>query len=142
VAANWAAGSGGGLFVAAGLPLLRNTLVAGNLSGEDPVARDDVSGALDAGSAYNLIGDGTGMAGLADGVNHNLVGSADAPVDPGLGPLADNGGPTPTRALLAGSPARGAGSTEYATDADQRGLARVVDGLIDIGAYQTQDYSL
>jgi hypothetical protein len=44
-------------------------------------------------------------------------------------------------ALLFGSPARAAGgSTFLATD--QRGLPRVVGGMVDIGAYQTQDYTL
>jgi hypothetical protein len=73
-------------------------------------------------------------------VSHNLVGSAASPYDALLGPLQDNGGPTPTYALLAGSPARGGGSTAYASATDQRGEARVVGGLIDVGAYQTQDY--
>jgi hypothetical protein len=41
-------------------------------------------------------------------------------------------------ALLAGSPAIGAGSTANAPPADQRGFARVVNGTIDIGAYQVQ----
>ncbi len=63
--------------------------------------------------------------------------------DPKLGPLAANGGPTPTHALLAGSPALDKGS---ATGADQRGLARPFDlqGIgpaaggngADIGAYE------
>jgi hypothetical protein len=116
--------------------------VAGNFEGDTLSARDDVFGDLSSAGAYNLIGDGTGMGGLGDGVNHNLVGSAADPIEALLGPLQDNGGPTLTCALLAGSPARGGGGTAYAADADQRGLARVVDGLIDIGAYQTQDYGL
>jgi hypothetical protein len=135
-------GRGGGLFVAAGLPLLHNTLVAGNFDGDAQAVRDDVSGALDGGSDYNLVGDGTGLSGIADGVSGNLVGSADSPIEALLGPLQDNGGPTLTCALLGGSPARGSGSVAYAAASDQRGEARVVGGLIDIGAYQTQDYGL
>jgi hypothetical protein len=100
-----------------------------------------VSGALDGSGDYNLIGDGTGMTGVSDGVSGNQVGTAASPLDPLLGPLADNGGPTQTMALLAGSPARGSGSRAYATATDQRGLPRVVGGLIDVGAFQTQDYS-
>ena len=53
----------------------------------------------------NLIGTG-GSGGLTNGSNGNLVGVA----DPGLGTLADNGGPTQTIALLAGSPAIDAGN--------------------------------
>jgi hypothetical protein len=151
ISANWAntgdqGANGGGLFItslpAAALPVLRNTLIAGNFSGPTGATRDDVFGAVDGSSSHNLIGDGTRMTGITNGVSGNLVGSADSPIDPLLGPLQDNGGPTQTMALLPGSPARGAGSLDYASDTDQRGLPRVVGGMIDIGAYQTQDYGM
>jgi hypothetical protein len=136
-------GQGGGLFAdPSELPVLDNTIVAGNFEGSYGLIRDDVAGAVSSASDCNLIGDGTGMTGLTEGVGSNLVGTADAPIDAMLGPLQDNGGPTPAHALLPDSPARGGGSLEYVSGAtDQRGLARVVDGLIDIGAFQTQDYS-
>ena len=44
--------------------------------------------------------------------------------DIGLAPLADNGGPTQTHALLANSPARDAGIPSTCTTTDQRGNAR------------------
>jgi hypothetical protein len=82
------------------------------------------------------------MTGLQNGVNGNQVGSADAPIDPLLGPLQDNGGPTLTHALLSGSPAIDAGNNAYATDWDQRGpgFPRITDGdpVIDIGAFEVQ----
>jgi len=128
------------LWVTSGLPVLHNTLIAGNFMGATGTTRDDVLGALNAGGDYNLIGDGTGMTGLHNGVNGNLVGSAAAPIDPLLGPLQDNGGPTLTHALLAGSPAIDAGNNAYATDWDQRGegFPRIVNGIIDIGAFEYQ----
>jgi hypothetical protein len=134
------AGIGGGLFVSSGSPVLHNTLIAGNFNGATGTTRDDVSGHLDPGGDYNLIGDGTGMTGLSDGVNGNQVGSAAAPIDPRLGPLQDNGGPTLTRALLPGSPAIDAGNNAYATAFDQRGpgFPRIVNGTIDIGAFEVQ----
>src|SRR5262249_5320073 len=101
-------GAGGALFVdpaAPQLPLLHNTLIAGNFNGAIGTSRDDVNGGLDPGGDSNLIGDGTGMTGISNAVNGNLVGSATMPIDPLLGPLQDNGGPTPTMALLPGSPA-------------------------------------
>ena len=64
---------------------------------------------------------------------------------PALGPLADNGGPTQTHALLAGSPAINAGSNSQALDingaaltTDQRGpgFPRVLSGVVDIGAFE------
>src|SRR5260370_4166807 len=78
---------GGGLFVASGAPVLHNTVIAGNFRGATGTTRDDVSGALNPGGDYNLIGDGTAMTGLTNGVNGNLVGSAAAPIDPLRGPL-------------------------------------------------------
>lgn len=63
----------------------------------------------------------------------------------GLGPLTNNGGPTPTEALLAGSPAIDAGNPSGCTDllgnsvlTDQRGVARPQppNGHCDIGAYE------
>lgn len=72
--------------------------------------------------------------------NHNIYGQ-----DPRLGPLADNGGPTPTHALRFDSPAIDAGHSGGATT-DQRGLPRPIDDTnapnagggdgCDIGAYE------
>ena len=141
--ANISGGSfhGGGFSVASNsLPILHNTLIAGNFNGATGPARDDVYGPLRVIGDHNLIGDGTGMTGLSNGVNGNLAGSAAAPIDPLLGPLAGNGGPTLTHALLPGSPAIDAGNNAYATDWDQRGpgYPRIVNGVIDIGAFEFQ----
>jgi hypothetical protein len=65
--------------------------------------------------------------------------------DPGLGTLADNGGPTETEALVPGSPAIDAGNPSGCTDlvggdlaTDQRGVPRpqAPGGRCDIGAYE------
>jgi hypothetical protein len=136
------------LFVLFGapVPVLHNTLIAGNFRGATGTARDDVYGPLNPAGDYNLIGDGSGMTGLSNGVNGNLVGNYAAPLDPLLGPLQDNGGPTQTMALLPGSPAIDAGNNAYATEWDQRGegFPRVVgildpdNPVIDIGAFEVQ----
>ena len=63
---------------------------------------------------------------------------------PNLGPLASNGGPTQTMALLAGSPAIDNGNNTAAAAAslkyDQRGsgYARIVNGSVDLGAFEFQ----
>jgi hypothetical protein len=57
-------------------------------------------------------------------------------IDPRLGPLADNGGPTPTMALLPGSPAIDAGDTAAGPSTDQRGVGRPVGAASDIGAFE------
>jgi hypothetical protein len=129
--------NGGGLYVnpfGTGAPVLHNTLIAGNFRGATGTTLDDVYGSLNSSSDYNLIGDGTSMTGLSSGVNGNQVGSASAPIDPLLGPLQNNGGPTLTRALLAGSPALNGGDPAQLGVADQRGVVRA--GGVNIGAYQ------
>ncbi|HSM54865.1 MAG TPA: choice-of-anchor Q domain-containing protein [Candidatus Sulfomarinibacteraceae bacterium] len=63
---------------------------------------------------------------------------------PGLAELADNGGPTLTHALLAGSPAIDAGHPAICPQSDQRGVARPLDGngdglaRCDIGAFEKE----
>ena len=78
---------------------------------------------------------------------NNLIASANVALpgdtlggDPLLGPLADNGGPTPTHALLPGSPAIDAGNNLAGLTSDQRGdgYVRVDGAAADIGAFETQ----
>src|SRR5271166_6347501 len=61
-------------------------------------------------------------------------------VNPLLDPLQNNGGPTQTMALLPGSPAIRDGDTANAPAYDQRGpgFPRIVNGFIDIGAFEVQ----
>jgi hypothetical protein len=57
---------------------------------------------------------------------------------PQLAPLADNGGPTMTHAIAAGSPAIDAGAS-CSTNVDQRYVPR--DAQCDIGAYEFIDFT-
>jgi predicted outer membrane repeat protein len=132
------ANRGGGLFHdPGGVFSLRNTIVAQNLVDFSGTARD-VFGDF-ASQGHNLIGDPFGSTGF--GVNGDLVGTAENPLDPGLGPLANNGGPTRTHALLAGSPAIDHGDNSV-SGTDQRGRPRIKDGdgrggrAVDIGAVE------
>ena len=61
-----------------------------------------------------------------------------------LGPLAQNGGYTPTHALLVGSPAIDAGTNTGCPATDQRGISRPqpAGGTCDIGAYESETYPL
>jgi CSLREA domain-containing protein len=83
---------------------------------------------------YNLVGDGTGCSGF--GMPGDQVGTGVSPINPLLGPLGDNGGPTFTHALLMGSPAIDAGTCGYYPGTDQRGVARPQGAGCDIGAYE------
>jgi hypothetical protein len=85
---------------------------------------------------FSLIGDGSG-SGITN-TNGNQVGSAGAPIDPKIGPLALNGGPTRTHALLAGSPAIDAASDPECPAADQRGVPRPQGEGCDIGSYERE----
>ena len=133
ISGNSARVAGGGLDIFDFAPVIRNTIVAGNRAPEGP----DVLG-LSGSQGHNLIGDGTGATGFGDS---DLVGTAANPIDPRLGPLQDNGGPTPTMALLPGSPAIDAGDNAFSPGTyDQRGpgFPRIVNGVIDIGAFELQ----
>jgi beta-glucanase (GH16 family) len=66
----------------------------------------------------------------------NPVASDKIGVNPLLGALADNGGPTLTHALLAGSPAIDAANDAVCPATDQRAVARPQGPHCDIGAYE------
>jgi hypothetical protein len=137
---------GGGVFqvtTEALLPFaIRGSIVAGNTAGDG--GADLVKGI---GSTLTINYSLIGIEITPDSGGNNVVTD-----DPLLGPLADNGGPTFTHALLPGSPALDAGDpTEVAgengvPEFDQRGnpYGRVRDGdvqesvVIDIGAYEAQ----
>jgi predicted outer membrane repeat protein len=109
---------------------VRNTIIAGNTAPTAPDLAGDLGSQGSQG--YNLIGNTQGGSGFdpTDLLN----------VDPLLGPLQDNGGPTQTMALLAGSPALNAGEPAQLGVADQRGVVR--SGGVNIGAYQASAASL
>jgi hypothetical protein len=112
---------GGGIYRFSGTVTTRNSIIAGNMAPTAP----DLSGSLGS-LGYNLIGNTQGGSGFdpTDLLN----------IDPLLGPLQDNGGPTQTMALLPGSPALNAGDPSQLGTPDQRGVVRA--GGVNIGAYQ------
>jgi CSLREA domain-containing protein len=120
------AGSGGGINNKATLNY-RNTIIANSPSGADCLSNDAGIGE----NVNNLVGDGSCLAAFSG--------------DPDLAPLADNGGPTETHALLPGSPAIDAGDNATCLTLDQRGAARPADGDeagsgaadCDIGAFES-----
>jgi hypothetical protein len=130
VAANTAASggginNGGGDLVGDGSVFLANTIVAGSPTGG------------------NCAGTITSLGGNLDSANTCQLGElSDQPgTDPLLGPLASNGGPTRTHALLAGSPAQeNAVCTELdpCPPMDQRGVERPRFDGFDIGAYESE----
>ena len=152
---NAAANAGGGIYNAGGAVALDSATITRNTSGNTIGAtgggisnrgtlnslnsvialnRDeaglDIAGAFNS-QGYNFVGASLGFA-LRSGDRSGSVGN---PLDPQLGDLADNGGPTQTRLPQNGSPAIDAGNTSATTD--QRGVARPQGARKDIGAVET-----
>jgi len=153
----------GGGIGQSGVLNMGNTIVAGNTAAVDlgtDVSPDIYSspGKTIVSAGGNLIGNNSNVetafpAGNPN-TNNDIVGTSVSPINPQLGSLADNGGTTPTHALLAGSPAIDAGLNAWAVDPlnnttlafDQRGTGymRIVDGdnngssIVDIGAFEVQ----
>ena len=125
---------GGGIYNESGGAVnLTNTIVAGNTatqSGPDCTGSQSSQG-------HNLIGTTSGCSFSA------TISDQTAVNDPQLGPLADNGGPTFTHALLPGSPAIDAGNPaapgsggNACPTTDQRGVSRPLGPRCDIGAFE------
>jgi hypothetical protein len=137
---NAAVTGGSGVFVdnAAGNAskvALANTIVAGAPGGSAANFGVGPPGSILVSQGHNLSDDGSGIPFLiAPGDLNN--------VNPKLGPLQLNGGPTTTFALLPGSPAIDSGSDVLAPSVDQRGVPRPLDGgsglgkHADIGAFE------
>jgi hypothetical protein len=129
------AGVAGGLN---GTATLTNTIVAGNTaSGSGP----DALGTF-ASLGNNLIGETDGSSGW---VGSDLKGTIAQPLNPLLAPLGDYGGPTQTMALLPGSPAIDAGNNHLipaGVTTDHRGLPRIVNGTVDIGAFESSGFTI
>ena len=121
-------GMGGGIYIE-GTVNSRNSIIAANTASNASNANNgpDISGTLTS-QGNNLIGSTAGAT-IAGSTTGNIVNT-----NAQLAPLANNGGLTPTHALLAGSPAINAANTANAPPADQRGAPRV--GAADIGAFE------
>ena len=140
-----------------------NTIVANNtaLTGADCIGPYQTGG----NNLIGQIGPNDNCTNFVDGANGDQVGTDTAPIDPLLGPLTDNGGPTDTHALLLSSTAIDRGNpdgcealdvaafnpdnfddplTFFTLTEDQRGLIRPVAILdpnvpvCDIGAFEFQ----
>jgi hypothetical protein len=153
ISGNSANGCGGGIVSVFGTATIEASTISGNsayLGGG--ICSSTLTTLQNSIVARNAGGDGSGEF---DSFGHNLVGNTEGTsgwvatdllnVDPMLGPLQYNGGPTMTMALLPGSPAIDAGSNDLIPVGvmyDQRGpgFQRIVNGKVDIGAFEWQPH--
>lgn len=125
IAFNTSTRGGGGIsnvVPAATAATLRNTILAGNTAqrgtdGEGPFTS----------RGFNLIGSDRDIVGFTNGINNDIVGTGNAPVDPLLRPLAANGGPTRTHFPQDTSPVIDKGNPGFGIVTDQRGSIRFFD---------------
>ena len=129
---------------------LANSIVAGNgdSSNDRDMETTIFTPATFVSLGHNLIGNVDGVTGF--NVAGDQTGTGAAPLNPHLGPLANNGGPSMTHALLTNSTALDAGDNNLAIDqnnnplpTDQRGAQRISDSpdadstaTVDIGAFE------
>ncbi len=147
-------GSGGGGIFNNGTLNFGNTIVAGNIASSGSITEINFFSGTITSAGGNLVGDSPGDSTNTGPFAITYQPSDIRDVNPMLGILQNNGGRTPTRALLAGSPAIDSGLNTLAIDPsnstplnfDQRGTGfpRIVDGnndntpTVDIGAYEVQ----
>jgi uncharacterized protein YggT (Ycf19 family) len=119
--------SGGGIY-SSGDTTTDSSIIALNSA---PTGPDFTGGAALESMGYNIIGNNADA--VISSKPADQIGTPAAPIDPLLGPLANNGGLTLTHALQAGSPAIDHGDPA-APPQDQRGYGRV--GVPDVGAFE------
>jgi hypothetical protein len=138
ISGNFAA-DGGGVFWAGAFGsaiVIVDTIIATNAaSSAGPDANNPASTFTDnGGNLIGISGAGSGNSGFTAASTQS--GTPANPLDPLLGPLQNNGGPTQTQALLAGSPAIDRGVATPLLSTDQRGVIRPQGPRFDVGAYE------
>ncbi|NER22597.1 MAG: DUF4347 domain-containing protein [Symploca sp. SIO1C2] len=137
-------GNGGGIFSNLAnsnddLIAINNSIIAQNFDNDSSDGNSpDVWGEFSSNNRFNLIGD------LGDNTSNgdfltaegNQVGTSANPINPMLGDLQDNGGPTFTHAPLPGSPVLDAANPLAGVIIDQRGISRPQGEGFDIGAVE------
>ncbi|HEX8195303.1 MAG TPA: choice-of-anchor Q domain-containing protein [Pyrinomonadaceae bacterium] len=113
--------------------IIRNTIVAGGVTSS---------------SSTMFTSQGNNLVQSASGTPIGWIASDLLGVNPQLSPLANNGGQTPTHALMAGSPAINGGNNALAINPvsnlplqlDQRLYNRIAGGTVDIGAFEANSF--
>jgi len=145
---------GGGIYLYQGTLNLNNVTISNNISDYDGAGLA-ATGSPTVNIGNTIIGNNTATnsiyedcLGPLNSLGHNLIqvtagcaisGDTTGNItgqSPLLNPLADNGGPTKTQALLFSSPAKDAGDDATCEPKDQRGTVRTLGTHCDIGAFE------
>lgn len=131
---NKAAAKGGGFALVSGSGLINisSSIVSLNVAsiGPDGFSSGTVT------TQKSLFGSKSGIATFdSDAPTNAILG-----INPQLGPLQNNGGPTLTHMPAAGSIVVNRGSNSSSLTTDQRGFTRVINGAIDIGSVETRSF--
>ncbi len=159
VGSGWPSSFGGGIDNSGSTLTLTNDTFSGNIrgaletdtGGSTSVQNTILGSGFSDNADFDCVGEGKGTdvnTTTAKAITNDLGNNIDqdgvcglnasgdkSKVDPKLAPIADNGGLTPTQALLHGSPAIDAGSLSACPASDQRGVAHPLESC-DIGAFE------
>ncbi|MHC1766206.1 MAG: FG-GAP-like repeat-containing protein [Verrucomicrobiia bacterium] len=139
---------GGALWATNGVMLVNVTVADNSVTGGDLTGGSSLFG--DATLINTILACASGQANVAGTITDGgsnissdasagfTASSSRASLDPMLDPPADNGGPTPTMALLSGSPAIDAADASACPQTDQRGVPRPSGPACDIGAFELE----
>jgi hypothetical protein len=123
----------GGQLIGAGFQCAAETIIGSTIIANNTVnavSHDLGATSSDLTTLYNTL--------VMSATPNVRLGPSNITDDPLLGPLANNGGPTRTHALLPGSPAIDTGNNGASQPHDQReeGFPRTIGPLTDIGAFE------
>ena len=127
----------GGAIYNIGKVTIANSILVGNTATNGSEVFLVGSGSITS-NGYNLVGVNGNAGGFTTTATDLVLAGA---VSTAITALGDYGGATQTFALVPNSPAIDAGNNASAPETDQRGLARIVNGTIDIGSFESRGFT-
>jgi predicted outer membrane repeat protein len=135
--ANASTGGGISLSVATTVVSINSSIIAQNIAATHPDLQSSTA-SLTVNATDSIIGASTDSNIVLNLAGNSVAGTFANPINAGLQPLANNGGPTQTHALTYFSPALDKGNNALSLANDQRGtgFSRTLNGATDMGAFE------